>query len=99
MLIGFGGLVFTMCAVAVEVASGSYANSVVPGWAEWVPLAWPQPLRVIWWLVVAASAGAFRWSLAKLGLRPNHLVTALTVTPFVVFAMGIAFGAHWATWH
>jgi hypothetical protein len=23
-----------------------------------VPLAWPQPVRVLWWLVIGAAAGA-----------------------------------------
>ncbi|MGH9247217.1 MAG: hypothetical protein ACRD29_23460 [Acidimicrobiales bacterium] len=71
----------------------------VPGWAEWVPLAWPQPLRVLWWLAVAAGAAAFRWSPGRVGLRPSRVVTVLTVVPFVVFAVGIGAGADWATWH
>ncbi|CAN5686609.1 hypothetical protein BH20ACT2_BH20ACT2_26190 [soil metagenome] len=94
-----GGLLFTLGAVTIEVVSSSYANSSVPDWAEWVPLAWPQPLRVLWWLAVAAAAAAFRWSLARVGLRPSRVVTALTVIPFVVFAVGIGAGADWATWH
>lgn len=99
LFLALTGLVITMGAVTLEVVSSSYANSSVPGWAEWVPLAWPQALRVLWWLVVAASAGVFRWTLGRLGLHPNRLVTALTVAPFVAFAMGIAVGADWATWH
>lgn len=99
VFVGFGGFVFTIGAVVLETVSGSYANSALPGWAKWVPPAWPQPLRVIWWLVVATSAGAFRWSSNWVGLQPNRVVTALTVMPFVAFAMGIAIGADWATWH
>ncbi len=99
LVAGLGGLVFTMGAVLLEVVSSSYANSAVPGWAHWVPLAWPQPLRVLWWLTVAAAAGGFRWSLGRVGLRPSRVVTALTVAPFVVFAAGIGAGADWATWH
>ncbi len=99
LLLGLGGLVLTMSAVVLEVVSSGYANSTVPGWAHWVPLAWPQPLRVVWWLLVAAAAGGFRWSLGRVGLRPSRVVTALTVGPFVVFAAGIGVGADWATWH
>lgn len=99
LLAGIGGLALTMGAVALEVVSSSYANSTVPDWAHWVPLAWPQPLRVAWWLVVAAGAAGFRWSLGRLGLRPSRVVTALTVAPFVAFAVGIGVGADWATWH
>ncbi len=96
---GLGGLAFTLGAVILEVISGQYANSVVPGWAHWVPLAWPQPLRVVWWLAVAAGAGGFRWSLHRIGLRPSRVVTVGTVVPFLAFDGGIGAGADWATWH
>lgn len=96
---GLGGAPFTIGAVILEAISGQYANSPTPGWAHWVPLAWPQPLRVMWWLVVAAAASGFRWSLHHIGLRPNRVVTVCTVAPFLVFAAGIAVGADWATWH
>jgi len=99
LLIGLGGLAFTAGAVILEVISGQYANSAVPGWARWVPLAWPQPLRVAWWLAVAAGAGGFRWSLHRLGLRPSRVVTVFAVVPFLVFAAGIGVGADWAPWH
>jgi hypothetical protein len=99
LIAGLGGLVFTMGAVALEVLSGGYANSEVPGWGEWVPLAWPQPLRVVWWLLVATAAASFRWSLSRVGVRPSRVVTLLSVAPFVAFAAGIAAGADWATWH
>jgi hypothetical protein len=99
LVLGLGGLVLPFAALALEVVSGTYANSSVPDWAEWVPLAWPQPLRVAWWLTVAAAAFGFRWSLARLELRPSRVVTVLTVAPFVAFATGIAVGADWATWH
>jgi hypothetical protein len=98
-MIGLGGLVFSAGAVILEVISGQYANSAVPGWARWVPLAWPQPLRVAWWLAVAAGAAGFRWSLHRIGLRPSRVVTVGTVVPFLAFAAGIGTGADWATWH
>ncbi|MGQ0618282.1 MAG: hypothetical protein ACT4PW_15060 [Acidimicrobiia bacterium] len=88
-----------MGAVVLEVLSSGYANSEVPGWAHWVPLAWPQPLRVVWWLSVAVAAAGFRWSLAQVGLRTSRVVTVLTVGPFLAFAVGIGAGADWATWH
>jgi hypothetical protein len=98
-VIGLTGLVVPFGAVALEVVSSSYANSSVPGWADWVPLAWPRSLRVVWWLTVAAAVFGFRWSLGRLGLRPNRVVTVLTVAPFVAFALGIAAGSDWSTWH
>lgn len=99
LMVGLGGLAFTVGAVILEVISGQNANSAVPGWARWVPLAWPQPLRVAWWLAVAAGAAGFRWSLQRLGLRPSRVVTVCTVVPFLVFAAGVGVGADWATWH
>jgi len=95
-----GCFVFVAVAVVAEAVAGSWANSPAPLWAEdIVPLAWPRPLRVTWWLTVAAAAGGFRMSLHRLGFRPRPSVTALTVAPFVVFAAGVAVGADWATWH
>lgn len=44
---------FVLAAVALEVVSGLNANSRVPAWADQaVPLAWPRPARVAWWLAV-----------------------------------------------
>lgn len=97
--VGLGGAPFTVGAVILEAISGQYANSPTPDWAHWVPLAWPQPLRVVWWLVVAVTASAFRWSLHHVGLRPNPVVTVCIVAPFLVFAAGVGVGADWATWH
>lgn len=87
-------------AVALEVLAGSAANSTVPSWATWVvPLAWPQYVRVVWWLAVAVAALAFRLSLRRLGLRQRSWLVVVSVAPFVIFATGIAFSADWATWH
>lgn len=99
IVLGLIGAPFTIAAVVLESISGQYANSPTPGWAHWVPLAWPQPLRVVWWLVVAVAASGFRWSLHHLGLRPNRVVTVCIVAPFLVFAAGVGAGADWATWH
>lgn len=87
-------------ALVLEVLGGTAANSTVPTWATYlVPLAWPQPLRVLWWLVVAGAALGFRVALHRLGFRQRPVLVAASVVPFVVFAAGIAAGADWATWH
>lgn len=86
--------------MALEVVGGTGANSPVPGWAEHVvPLAWPQWVRVVWWLVVAGAALGFRINLHRLGFRQRAPVVVLSVAPFLAFAIGIAAGADWATWH
>lgn len=99
LLVGLGCLAFVGLAVAVELTASLWANSEVPGWAELVPIAWPQGLRVVWWVLVAAAALTYRRSLARVGLPQHRTMTVLTVAPFLVFAAGIAVGAEWATWH
>lgn len=95
-----GCALFVGLAVVAEVISGRAANSPVPSWADEVaPLGWPQPLRVVWWLAVAAAAVGFRAALHRLGFRQRPGVVVLSVAPFVIFAAGVAFGAEWATWH
>ncbi len=91
---------FVVVAVALEAIGGSAANSPVPAWAEGlVPITWSRPARVVWWLSVAAAAGAYRLLLGRAGGRPKRWVTILTVAPFVAFAAGITAGAGWSTWH
>ena len=91
---------FVFVAIILEVISGSAANSVVPEWAYKVaPLAWPQPVRVLWWLIVACAAGLYRWAERKAGIRRSVVMIVLSIAPFVIFAGGIAFGAEWSTWH
>ncbi|MGH9039975.1 MAG: hypothetical protein ACRDZ3_07080 [Acidimicrobiia bacterium] len=91
---------FVLVAVGLEVVSGLNANSPVPAWAEKVaPLAWPQPARVAWWLVVAGAAAAFRLLLGRAGIPQRRFVLVVSVAPFLVFAAGVAVGADWATWH
>lgn len=91
---------FVLLAVVLEVVGGMGANSPVPAWAQWVfPLAWPEPVRVVWWLGVAGVAAVFRLMLSRAGVRQRRSVVVLSVAPFVVFAAGIATGAEWATWH
>lgn len=95
-----GTAAFVLLAVALEVASGTAAGSPVPGWAaSTVPLAWPRPLRVVWWAVVAIAAAGHRWALGRLGLHPRRLVSVVVVAPFVAFALAVALGAEWSTFH
>ena len=92
--------VFVLAAVGLEMFAGTAANSPAPSWAaRAVPLAWPQQLRVVWWLMVAAAAFGFRLGLHRLGFRQRPWIVAASVIPFVVFAAGIALAADWATWH
>lgn len=91
---------FVLVAVAFEVVGGLGANSPAPAWAERVvPLAWPQPARVGWWLAVAGAAAAFRVLLGRAGFPQRRAVTVISVVPFLLFAFGVATGADWATWH
>jgi len=99
-LAAVGCALFVFAALAAEVTAGLYANSPTPRWAERVaPLAWPQPARVLWWLVIGAAAFAYRVILHRAGIRQRAWVVAVSVVPFVVFAAGIAVGADWSTWH
>ncbi|GAC1530533.1 MAG: hypothetical protein NVS3B12_05230 [Acidimicrobiales bacterium] len=87
-------------ALAAEVVGGLYANSRVPSWAERAfPISWPQPVRVVWWLAVAAAAFGYRVMMGRLGIPQRRWVVVISVLPFVIFATGIAVGADWATWH
>jgi hypothetical protein len=95
-----GSAAFVVMAIAAEVAGGEYANSSVPASAEHVfPISWPQPVRVLWWLAVAGAALGYRVILHRVGIRQRVWVVAAWVLPFVVFALGVAIGADWATWH
>ena len=94
-----GSLLFVTTAIVLEVLAGEGAASSTSAAAWFVPLTWPQPVRVGWWLTVATAAAAFRTSLRHLGLPARRSADVATVTPFLLFAGGIAFGADWATWH
>lgn len=99
LLAVIGSIAFVGLAVVLELLSGSFANSPVPDWAHIAPIAWPSGLRVVWWVVVGAAAGLFRFGLHRLGLRQRPAVVVASVLPFLVFAAGIAAGADWSTWH
>lgn len=98
--IAVASALFVVVAVVLEAIAGSWANSQGAAWpAVIAPLTWPQPLRVLWWLMVAGAAVCFRVCLHRLGFRQRALVVAMSVAPFVAFAAGVAAGAGWATWH
>lgn len=86
-------------AVVAEVVAAQFANSTVPDFGEWFPLAWPRPARVAWWVAVSAAAGGFRLGLHRLGMRQRPLVVGMTIAPFAIFAIGVALGADYSTWH
>lgn len=91
---------FVLAAIAAEVVASAFANSQAPGWALYVvPLAWPAAARVVWWLVVAAAAAVYHVGLARAGHPRRPVLAVLTVGLFVAFAVSIAFGGQWATWH
>ena len=90
---------FVLGAVTLEMLAGTAANSPLPEWAELVPATWARPARASWWLAVASAVGLYRLCLHRLGLRPNRVVTAVTLAPFLVFAVGIAIGSEWTAWH
>lgn len=86
-------------AVVAEVVAAQHANSDPVGWAAWFPLTWPVEARVAFWSVVAAAAAGFRWGLHRLGMRQRPLVVVATVAPFALFALGVATGSSFTTWH
>lgn len=95
-----GAAAFVLGAVALEILGGGRANSPTPAWASvLLPVTWPTPARVVWWLLVAGAAGAFHVGVTRSGHGIHPIVGWLTVAMFVAFAVGIAFGAEWATWH
>ncbi|MGH3443174.1 MAG: hypothetical protein ACRDUY_14260 [Nitriliruptorales bacterium] len=97
---GLAGGLFALAAVALEVVGSAWANSPAPeAVAALVPLAWPPPARVAWWLAVAGATGLFHLGMARAGHRRRPVVAGLTVALFTAFAVGIALGAEWATWH
>lgn len=99
-LLALACVALVVWAVVAEIVAGANANSRVPAWADNVfSLAWPQPLRVLWWLIVAGAAMGYRVALHRLGFRQRRITTVASVLPFVVFAFGIAISADWATWH
>lgn len=100
VLVAVGCAALVVWALVAEIIAGANANSRVPAWADNVfSLAWPQPLRVLWWLAVAGAALGYRVALHRLGFRQRGFIVVVSVLPFVVFAAGVAAGTDWATWH
>ena len=96
-----GCAALVLLAVALELVSGQAANSPEDArWGSFVPLGWPQPVRVGWWvLIAAAAAAAHRLLLDERSGWRRRLLAAVAATPFAVFATGVAFGSSWSTWH
>lgn len=94
-----GGAVALMAIVLELWGSWGTGADLAPPASWLVPSGWPTALRVAWWL--AATAGVFvaNRGLARVTGRPRRLATGVAVLPFLVFALGIATGAEWATWH
>jgi len=91
---------FVLLAIALEVSAGGAANSPEPGWVERVaPLGWPQPARVAWWTIVGVAAWRARTRLDRFYGREPSRYALLFAAPYAIFAVGIAFGASWSTWH
>jgi len=94
------GAAITVLAIVLEVAGNVFAGGVTSGYPGWlVTIAWPTPLRVLWWLAAAAGSIAWNVGIARANGRSRRLVTVITATPYVAFAVGVAVGAEWSTWH
>jgi hypothetical protein len=95
-----GCALLVLGAVALELLSGQAANSPDDAVLQpFVPLSWPQPARVLWWLTIAGAAACHRLFLdTGTGLR-RQLVALAAAAPFAVFAAGIAFSTGWSAWH
>lgn len=96
-----GGGAFALLAVGLELLGsllGTAPTTAYPGWL--VPVGWPTALRAGWWLLAAVGAGAAVAELTAPRSRTARMAgTALAVLPFAAFAVGVALGAPWATWH
>ena len=92
---------FVLLAVVVEFTVSQNAGAVAPrGFSRFAPAAWPDPLRVAWWLAVAAAAGGYRVFADLIANRaPRWALAAVSAAPFAIFAFGIAFGSSWATYY
>lgn len=100
-LAALAGAGFAVLAVGLELSAsllGGTPGSAYPGWL--VTSAWPVPVRTAWWLLVAAGAGTgVRGLVPSWSPRGRGVVAGLGALPFVVFAVAVALGAPWATWH
>lgn len=96
----FVGGVFALVAIALEIW-GNWGTGADPrppmSWL--VPSGWPMAIRVAWWLLAAAGTVVANRGLAVATGRSRRVATAVTALPFIAFAVGIAVGAEWTTWH
>ena len=100
LVASIGCVVLVLLAIALEVASGQGANSPeVADFSPFVPLSWPQPVRALWWVLVATAAGGHRLLLDPGPGRRRWVLAGVAATPFLVFAGGVASGAQWSAWH
>ncbi len=86
-------------AVGLEVAAGGAANSPEASYAGFFPLSWSQPVRVLWWLVIAAAAAGHRLLLVRAGMATGRVLPVVLALPFLVFAAGVAASTSWTAWH
>lgn len=96
-LVGAGLALLVLALEFLGSFLGDAPASDYPGWL--VPIAWPTPVRVLWWLMGSAGAFATSRGLDHVTGRRRLLRGLLVASPFVIFAIGIATGAEWATWH
>ena len=95
-----GCALLVLGAVGLELVSGQAANSPSEAaYQPFVPLGWPAPARVAWWMLIAGAAATHRLLLDTLTGRARQVTAIAAAAPFAVFATGIAFGSSWSTWH
>lgn len=92
-------MLFVMIAVVAEFIGGRGGPALSTHHGRSIsPSTWPDAARVIWWLLVASAAGAYRaladWVERR---RPRLWLAALTGLPFFAFAVGIATNSSWAS--
>lgn len=96
-----GGFVLSLGAVALEVLGSVLGDSPTSGYPGWlVTITWPTALRALWWIAAAAGAATATGEFVPFRSAAARVASALVVAaPFAAFAVGIAIGAPWATWH
>jgi nitroreductase len=89
-----------LVAIGLEIIAGQGGNSPAEArYARFVPLGWPQPARVAWWVMIAGAAAGHRLLLDDRQGWRRRVLAAAAATPFAVFAVGVGVGASWSTWH
>ena len=97
---------FVLLAVVLEFLGGNGGTAAVVGlhqtsehtWRDFVPSAWPEAPRVIWWLAVAGATAGYRLHADRMQHRaPRAWLAVVSAAPFLVFAGGVATSMGWAT--